>query len=90
MQKAFSDESSSKKNVCRCYKQFQDGEKSVEKNVVSNRSKSSTDEQHVEEIKDMVVTSRRLTVRDFADTVGISKEPIIQHHFARCVGPQTR
>lgn len=55
---------------------FQKGRQSVEKNVVSNRPKTSTDEQHVNEIKVLVIKNRRLTIRDLADAVGISKRSV--------------
>lgn len=73
LQKAFGSQCLSKKTAYKWYKKFQEGRESVEKNVVSNRLKTSTDEQHVKEIKDLVLKNRRLTVRDLADAVSISK-----------------
>lgn len=63
-------------------KQFQDGRDIVELNVVYNRSKLSNDEQYIEEIEDLVLQNRRLTIRDLADTAAILKDVL-------GFGPQT-
>ena len=72
LQKAFRDQSLSSKNVYKWYNEFKSGRESVEKNVVSNRRKSSTDEHHVKQVKEMVLKNRRLTIRDVADSLQIS------------------
>ena len=72
LQKAFGDQSLSSKNVYKWYNELKSGRESVEKNVVSNRRKSSTDEHHVKQVKKMVLKNRRLTIRDVADSLQIS------------------
>ena len=72
LQKAFGDQSLSSKNVYKWYNEFKSGRESIEKNVVSNRRKSSTDEHHVNQVKEMVLKNRRLTIRDVADSLEIS------------------
>ena len=72
LQKAFGDQSLSSKNVYKWYNEFKSGRESVEKNVVSNRRKSSTDEHHVKQVKEMVLKNLRLTIRDVADSLQIS------------------
>ena len=59
LQKAFGDQSLSSKNIYTWYNEFKSGRESVEKNVVSNRRKSSTDEHHVKQVKELVLKNRR-------------------------------
>ena len=73
LQKAFGDQAISKKNVYKRYKQFQEGRERVEDEQCPERLSTSTDENHVKKIKDLVLKNHQLTVRDLADTIGISK-----------------
>jgi len=72
LQKAFGDQTMSQKNVYKWYKQFKEGRESVEDENRSGRPLTSTDEQHVNEIKNLIIKNRRLIIRDLADTVNIS------------------
>ncbi|XP_055307458.1 protein GVQW3-like [Sitodiplosis mosellana] len=51
---------------------FREGRESVEDEPHQRRPKTSTDENHVKKIKDLVLENRRSTIRDIADTVDIS------------------
>ena len=73
LQKAFGNEALSKTRAFEWHKMFREGRERVEDKERPGREKRSTDEQYVMEIKDLVLKNRRLTIRDLADTIGISK-----------------
>ena len=73
LQKAFGDSTMSQKNVYKWYKDFKKGRERVDDLEWPGRPSKLTDEEHVTQIKELVHKNRRLTIRDFADTIGISR-----------------
>ena len=73
LQKAFGDLRMTQKNVYKWYKDFKEGRERVDDLERPERPTTSTDEQYVNQIKELVHKNRRLTIRDLADTIGISR-----------------
>ena len=62
----------SKTRVYEWYKRFQDGDEDVEDDERPGRPSTSTPDENVEKVKEMVMNDRRITIREVADDVGIS------------------
>lgn len=73
LQKTFGDDVRSPKNVYKCYNDFIEAKESVEDEQLHGRPSMSTDEQEVNQIRDLVPENCQLTTRDLADTISISK-----------------
>ena len=73
LQKAFGDLTMSQKNVYKWYKDFKEGRERVDDLKRPGRPLTSTDEQQVNQIKELVHKNRRFTIRDLADTTSISR-----------------
>ncbi|EFN76790.1 Putative uncharacterized protein FLJ37770, partial [Harpegnathos saltator] len=72
LQEAYGDDCLSKTSTFEWFKKFQEGRESVEDDPRSGRPSTSTDDAHIEKVKELVLQNRRLTVREIADKVGIS------------------
>ena len=70
--KAYGESAMSKTTVYECYKRFQDGREDVEDDEPRGRPSTSTTDENVEKVKEMVMNDRRITIREVADDVGIS------------------
>ena len=73
LQKAFGDLTMSQKNVYKWYKVFKEGRERVDDLERPGRPLTSTHEQHVNQINELVHKNRRLTIKDLADTICISR-----------------
>ena len=67
LQKAFGDLTMSQKNVYKWNKYFKEG-RDLER---PERPSTSTEKQHVNQIKELVHKNRRLAIRHLADTIGV-------------------
>ena len=70
--KAYSESAMSKTRAHEWYKRFQDGREDVEYDERPGRPSTSTTDENVEKVKEMVMNDRRITIREFADDFGIS------------------
>ena len=69
LRKAFGN---AQKNVYKRYKAFKEGRERVDDLERSERLSTSTDDQHVHKVKELVLKNRRLTVKDLTGMIGIS------------------
>ena len=70
--KAYGESAMSKAIVYEWYKRFQDGREDVEDDERPGRPSTSTTDENVEKVKEMVMNDRRITIREVANDVGIS------------------
>jgi len=62
----------SKKNVYKWYKLFQEGRENVNDEPRSGRPSTSKTDENVQEVKEIVLKNRRITIREIADDLNIS------------------
>ena len=70
--KACGESAMSETRVYEWYKRFQDGHEDVEDDERPGRLSTSTTDENVEKVKEMVMNDRRIVIREVADDVGIS------------------
>lgn len=76
-QKAFGEQTITEINVfIKWYKQFKEGKERVADEERSGRPSTSTNEAHVQKIKEPVLANHRLTTRGLADDIGISERSV--------------
>ena len=64
------------KNVYKWYKDFKEARECVDDLEHSGRPSTSTDDQHVNKAKELVLKNRRLTDKDLTDMIGISEASV--------------
>ena len=69
---AYGESTLSKKNVYKWYKLFQEGRENVENEPRPGCPSTSTTDENVEAVKEIVLKNRRNTIREVAEDVGIS------------------
>ena len=70
--KAYGESAMGKTRVYEWYKRFQDGREDVEDDERPGHPSTSTTDENVEKVKEMVMNDCRITIREVADDVGIS------------------
>ena len=70
--KAYGESDMSKTRVYEWYKRFQDGREDVEDDERPGRHSTSTTDENVKKVKEMVMNDRRIRIREVADDFGIS------------------
>ena len=73
LQKVFSDLTMWQKNVYKWNKDFKEGKERVDDLERLGRPSILTDDQHMNQINALVHKNRPLTIRDFVETIGISR-----------------
>ena len=70
--KAYGESATSKTRVYEWSDRFQDGREDVEDDERPGRPSTSTTDENAEKVKEMVMSTRRITIREVVDDVGIS------------------
>ncbi|XP_011146696.2 putative uncharacterized protein FLJ37770 [Harpegnathos saltator] len=71
LKKAFGDNTMSQPRVYEWYKRFQEGREDIEDDARSGRPSTSTSDENVEKVKEIVLANR-ITIREVAEEIGIS------------------
>ncbi|KYN41646.1 hypothetical protein ALC56_03947 [Trachymyrmex septentrionalis] len=69
---AYGESTLKKKNVYKWYKLFQEGRENVNDEPRSGRPSTSKTDENVQEVKEIVLKNRRITIREIADDLNIS------------------
>lgn len=72
LRNCYGDETMSKKNVYKWYQHFSEGREAVEDEPRSGRPSTSTTNENINKIKELVLSNPGLTTRNLAHMVGIS------------------
>ena len=72
LQQAFGDECIRRTQCFERYSHFQTGRTSIDENPRSGRPSTSTDDVHINAVRDLILQNRRLTMRQTAEDVGVS------------------
>ncbi|XP_011146337.1 putative uncharacterized protein FLJ37770 [Harpegnathos saltator] len=73
LKEAFGDDTDmSQPRVYEWYKRFQEDREDIEDDARSGRPSTSTNDEHVEKVKEIVLANRRITIRKVAEEIGIS------------------
>ena len=70
--KAYGESAMSKTRVYEWYKRFQNGREDVEDDERPGRPSTSTTDENVEKVKEMVMNDRQITIREVVDDFDIS------------------
>ena len=76
LEKAYGDRALPKSTTYDWYKLFKEGRERVEDEERLGRPSTSTDDAHIQKVKELVLANCRLTIRDIADEIGVSKGSI--------------
>jgi len=71
LQQAFGDECMSRTLCFEWYSRFKTGRTSIDEDPRSGRHPTSTDDAHVDAVRDLIFQNRRLSIREIAEDVGI-------------------
>jgi transposase len=74
--KVYGDSSSSFSTIKKCSAKFKRGRTILEDDPHEGRPKSAITPEIIEQVHDMVLDERRMKVREIAETIDISKEPV--------------
>jgi len=67
LQQAFGDECMSRTQCFEWYSRFKIGRTSIDEDPRSGRPSTSTDDVHIDAVRDLILQNRRLTIREIAE-----------------------
>jgi len=72
LQQAFGDKCMSRMQYFEWYSRFKTGRTSIDEDPRSGRPSTSTDDLHIDAVRDLIIQNCRLSIREIAEDVGIS------------------